>query len=323
MSISYPYTRDPFSVPASWPGQITLPSDGDPFTAGSVSDFKQPLADRTNFAMESVIRMNHSNNKIRAYCTYDFSGIGSARVDYLNIYPFVCQCTYMGKWYLTGSSILTTTKITPSLFEGTSPASNVWFYMYEKMTSATTSQRIVRTTVPDQYLAYMSNGMGGSNTQYKYLLAFRLVVSAPVYAISPAITKNGSLVLYDASFPQFLFSGSSPLSITTNVSAGNPLIPPHSKKLKIWYEFFSSTGTPSTAYAYLTPTATPGGIASPYPTIIEKNGNTDNFLKVGMLDFNIKTYSPNRLFYGVASNLGTGTVTGTIFLSLYTAGYYE
>lgn len=220
---------------SAWPSFIQVPDDGDPFIAQSANIFEKALNDRNSLVLGALIKETSNTSSVKA-SSYDGSTI--------NVYPFKCQLSLFGVYYVTPNDMPTVID-SSNLQPAGSFVMDTWYYVYAKVSlflGNPVFSIIISTTGPLPYLLYKDNG-GTQDLSSKFLFSFRTDASALIIPFQ----KGNEVVNYV-----------NPRRIVTNGTAAAPIdltpfIPPHSTLvyLKLDYTALDPAITSSIDFAQI------------------------------------------------------------------------
>jgi hypothetical protein len=224
MSNTYtPIRKDiPYTPVTSWPAWVTLPNDGDPFTAGSANIYEKNLVDRNQLILEALWKLPTSNSVMRAKSI----GPKSIRIFNYNLQSYSGGAVYFS--INPGTYDINESFLVPS---GTF-ATFTWYYVY---LSTSVMGFEISDVAPEPYLLYKSDGAGGQDLSKKYICCFRTDGAGEIYPFK----KVGDYHQWDD--PGYvLFGGTA--TILTTINLQNDM-PPHSKYVNTICILNPGTGT--------------------------------------------------------------------------------
>lgn len=230
MSTIYTSPIIPYNSSVNWPSWIILPQDNEPFTAASANAFETVLLDRNQFVFSGQMKLPTSNSVIKCRSIDGESIVISP----YNLYTMIGGTPYFSQ-LLTPFTIDSSYVLpTPGAY-----AADTWYYIY--LNTSVMGFEIV-TTVPDQFLIYASDGMGGSDKSKKYISSFRTDVTSEVIPFA----KNGSYVEY-LLLREALSMGTALVKTSIDL---RPFLPPHSKIINILTGIISNSNFLNSAVLY-------------------------------------------------------------------------
>lgn len=217
----YTYTRDPYTQIPSWPGYTILPSDGDPFIAQSVNLYEKAIQDRNMYVWEGALKNPTMNGAIRMHSVDGVS---------IKVYPFIVQTysTMSGDYILAKYNTITTITAANLLVPGSFTA-DTWYYVYLQTNLDGTTQIVINTGVPHQYLIY-KDLIGFEDKAFKFLGSF---ITDGLSKIRPFL-KDGQRVSYINSI-RVLTNGTS----LADVIDLTLTMPPYSRFVTLEFSYFN------------------------------------------------------------------------------------
>lgn len=174
MPVIYPYTRDPYTQIASWPGYTILPKDGDPFVALSAQLYEKSIQDRNMYIWEGALKNVNSNGAVRMYSTDGLS---------VTVYPFICQIfddpsgQYKTIVYDKTTVITAANLLVPGTFDP-----DTWYPIYLQYLGSDQTRIIIDNTGNLQYyLLYRELVANIQDKAFKYLGSFLTDGASAIY----------------------------------------------------------------------------------------------------------------------------------------------